>query len=168
MGEREIFAWLFFISLVTDLADGFIARRFNMVTEFGSKLDSLGDLGNYIAALYGIISLCWLDVVDHYLWFVVLFSLYFIGLFQMLLKFRRLIGMHLYISKITGYVHGFFLMTWFLFGFNSIIFYLAMIIGIYAFLEEIILVTILKTADHDLKSLYWVIRNRKDLLRNEN
>jgi phosphatidylglycerophosphate synthase len=166
-GQREYFAWLFLASLISDLLDGFIARRFNMVTEFGSKLDSWGDLCNYIAALYGIMSLYWADVANHATGFSILFGLYFIGMFVMLIKFRRLIGMHLYMSKATGYVHGFFLLTWFLFGFNNMIYYSALLVGIYTFTEELILVLLLRKPDHDLKGLYWVVRDRKDLWKKE-
>ncbi len=162
-GQRNLFAWLFLISLITDIADGFIARRFNMITEFGSRLDSIGDLCNYIAALFGIIFLCRADVSAHYLWFIVLFVLYFSGFAIMLLKFKRLIGMHLYSSKITGYVQGIFLLSWFLFGFNDTFFYIAMLTGYFAFTEEIILILLLRKPDHDLKSLYHVVKNRKDL-----
>jgi cardiolipin synthase len=167
MGERNIFAWLFLISLVTDIADGFIARRFNMITAFGSRLDSLGDLCNAIAALYGIISLCRSDVEEHYIGFIVLFSLFFLGYIIMFIKFKRLIGMHLYIAKITAYVQGVFLITWFMFGFNDMLFYIAMTVGMYSFTEEIILLLLLKKPDHDLKSLYWVILHRKELWRRE-
>jgi cardiolipin synthase len=161
--KDQVFAWLFLFSLITDLADGIIARRFNLITAFGSRLDSIGDLCNYAAALAGIFFIFWSDVQAHALGFTVLFGLYFLQLFIMLLKFRKMIGMHLYVSKFTGYVHGIFLLSWFFFGFNEIFYTAVLITGIYSFSEEIALTLLLKKPDQDLKSLYWVIRNRKDL-----
>ncbi|MCX6188271.1 MAG: CDP-alcohol phosphatidyltransferase family protein [Bacteroidetes bacterium] len=163
--KRPIFAWLFLFSLVSDIADGFLARHYKSVSEFGSKLDSWGDLCNYIAAITGVLLLCRADFMAYYPWFIILFGLYFLGVIMMLFKFKRLIGMHLHSSKITGYVHGFFLISWFLLGFNVYLFYLAMIIGYYSYVEEIILIFILKKPDHDLKSLFWVVKNRLDLWR---
>jgi cardiolipin synthase len=163
-GQDKVFAWLFFFSLFTDFADGIIARRFNMITQFGSRLDSWGDLCNYIAAFFGIILLHPTDVKDHATGFLVLFVLYIIAPVIMLIKFSRVqIGMHLYISKITGYVHGFFLLSWMFFGLSEMFYILAMAIGYYAFTEEIAVVLLLKKPDHDLKSFYWVLKHRKDL-----
>jgi phosphatidylglycerophosphate synthase len=45
------FLLLFVIAGVSDMLDGFIARRFNWCTEFGAKLDSVSDLLLYIAVL---------------------------------------------------------------------------------------------------------------------
>ncbi len=162
--QRNIVAWLFVISLLSDIADGYIARHFNNVTEFGSKLDSWGDLCNYVAALFSILVLCTSEVMALYLWFIILFALYFTGLILMLLKFRKLIGMHLYSSKITGYIQGFFLLSWLMFGLNDLMFYLAMGMGFYSYIEEIILILILKIPENDLRSLYWVLRKRQDLI----
>jgi len=161
--EPKWFAWFMLLSLFTDLADGFIARRFNMVTEFGSRLDSIADIGNYIAALTGILVMYWEDVSRHSLGFSVLFGLYFVELFLMIYKFRKHIGLHLYIVKFTGYLHGFFLLTWLFFGFNETLYMASMILGYYSFTEEIVLLILLKKPDHDLRSLYWVVARRKDL-----
>jgi len=47
-GERY-FLPLFITGGVSDMLDGFIARRFNWCTEFGAKLDSVSDLMLYVA-----------------------------------------------------------------------------------------------------------------------
>ena len=46
-----LFAIFLVISLNTDVWDGFIARRFNQQTAIGARIDSLADIGVYIAAL---------------------------------------------------------------------------------------------------------------------
>jgi cardiolipin synthase len=162
--ERTIFCWLLFVSLITDIADGYIARRFNMMTPFGSRLDSWGDLCNYLAAIYGIITLCYDDVAAHATWFILLFSLYFAEPVISFFRFGRLIGLHLYSAKITGYIHGIFILTWLFFGFNDILFYISMFAGYFAFTEETIIILMLRKADTDLKGLYWVLYDRRDLL----
>ena len=39
----ESFACLYYMCGITDIADGFFARKFNAATSFGSRLDSLAD-----------------------------------------------------------------------------------------------------------------------------
>lgn len=57
-GSRRGFVALLAASLVTDAADGFLARRLNAETDFGRKLDSAAD---YLTLLTGIagIALLW-------------------------------------------------------------------------------------------------------------
>lgn len=48
-------AWfvpLFVVGGISDLLDGYIARRFNWCTEFGARLDSISDLSIYGATIY--------------------------------------------------------------------------------------------------------------------
>lgn len=157
------FAWVFIASLITDIADGYLARRLNQITSFGSKLDSWGDLTNFLAAIYGIYMLYPDEFSSYSILFIILFALNLFGITMLFLKFKKLIGMHLYSSKITGYVQGFFLMCWFLLGFNVWLFMIMFTISLLSYLEEIILILILRKPDHDLKGLFWVITERKDL-----
>ena len=43
LGEEQLFFYWFLINMFTDALDGFIARKFNMQTKLGAKLDSLAD-----------------------------------------------------------------------------------------------------------------------------
>ena len=72
--QARAFAWLFMASLFSDIADGYLARRLNMVTTFGSKLDSWGDLTNFLAAIYAICNLYPEEFNSHFLQFVFLFG----------------------------------------------------------------------------------------------
>ena len=75
------------------------------------------------------------------------------------IKFKGLIGLHTYLFKATGYVQGAFIIVLFLSGFYSWFFYLAMVIGILACLEEIIIILLLKTPRTNVKGLYWILNN---------
>ncbi len=51
-----IFAFVFFtISGITDIADGFIARKFNLVSNFGKLMDPLADKLTQIATLASLV-----------------------------------------------------------------------------------------------------------------
>lgn len=49
IGEYTLFLIFFACSLLLDLADGFIARKLNQVSEFGARLDTWSDFATEIA-----------------------------------------------------------------------------------------------------------------------
>ena len=50
-----LLAFIFFtISGITDIADGFIARKFNLISNFGKLMDPLADKLTQIASLFGV------------------------------------------------------------------------------------------------------------------
>lgn len=54
--EKFIEAFVFFtISGITDVADGFIARKFNLVSNFGKLMDPLADKLTQIATLFSLV-----------------------------------------------------------------------------------------------------------------
>lgn len=160
-GYESVFAWLICINLITDILDGFIARKFNMMTDIGAKLDSLADTGTFILAVVGIICFKATDFQPH------LFSFYlFMGLFIFcdllsLLKFRKLASLHLYSWKIAGYIQGIFFFVLFAFKFSTPFYYFMVTWGILAFLESICVQLVLKQMTSNAKGLYWVLRQEK-------
>jgi Phosphatidylglycerophosphate synthase len=55
--DKDLFILLLSINLISDILDGLIARLFNLQTEFGAKLDSVADIGTYLMAFIGMITL---------------------------------------------------------------------------------------------------------------
>lgn len=54
--EHFIEAFIFFtISGITDVADGFIARKFNLISNFGKLMDPLADKLTQIATLFSLV-----------------------------------------------------------------------------------------------------------------
>lgn len=53
-GHPEWFLVLLGAALATDAADGFVARRFNMASELGAKLDSWADLAVYMVMVLAL------------------------------------------------------------------------------------------------------------------
>lgn len=159
-GQERLFAIFLVINLVTDILDGFIARRFNLQTHFGAKLDSIADIGTYILAIVGIFTFKLADFEPH------LASFYtFIGLFVganllSLLKFGKSASLHLYSSKIGGYLQGFFFFSLFVFGFNTPFYYVMITWGILSFVEHVIIQLIIPEMVVNAKGLYWVLKNR--------
>src|SRR5674476_587142 len=53
--RESVYFILLIINLITDVLDGFIARKFNLQTEFGARLDSFADIGMYVLAFVGVV-----------------------------------------------------------------------------------------------------------------
>jgi CDP-diacylglycerol--glycerol-3-phosphate 3-phosphatidyltransferase len=46
--RHDLFLFFVILALVTDLLDGYFARKYQQVTELGARLDSLGDMAIYL------------------------------------------------------------------------------------------------------------------------
>lgn len=65
-----ILAFIFFtISGITDVVDGFIARKFNLISNFGKLMDPLADKATQIATLA---SLVLIDIIPNWILIIVL------------------------------------------------------------------------------------------------
>ena len=71
-----ILAFVFFtISGITDIADGFIARKFNLISNFGKLMDPLADKLTQIATLTSLVIV---NIIP--LWILIIVCWYLIGL----------------------------------------------------------------------------------------
>jgi cardiolipin synthase len=154
------FSVLICVNLVTDILDGWIARKFGLETELGARLDSLADYGTYAAAVYGLYAFKAAELGDWMLlvWLFVGFILVFIGL--SLVKFRRSPSLHLYSTKIGGYLQGFLFFTLFAWGFWAPYFAFALVWGMLSFTEGMLILFLLPEMRSNQKGLYWVLRSR--------
>ena len=159
--KESLFAIFLTINLITDVLDGLIARCFNMQTELGARLDSIADFGTYIAAIVGVFVF---KVSDFYPYIgsfsVFIFLLCFAHILS-LIKFRRLPSLHLYSWKIGGYIQGAFFIVLFMFGFYPLFYYFMIVWGILAFCEHIIVQSVIKEMQSNVKGLYWVLKKQK-------
>ena len=148
-------------AVFTDVLDGFVARHFNLVTELGSHLDSIGDF-----LIYSTITLAayilWPQIVLDELVYVSIIVLSFalpslIGL----IKFHAITGYHTISVKIAvaltliGYVLLFS-------NVSSWPFRLASLFCCYAALEEIAISMILKEERVDVLSFWHALKYRKN------
>jgi cardiolipin synthase (CMP-forming) len=157
---ENIFVVLFCINLFTDIADGFIARRFNMQTESGAVLDSMADIGSYIIAIYGIVQFHAYIFSDYGYWLWIFVILYVLTLIVPQVHYGRpTAGLHLYSSKIGGYAQGIFLVTLFAYKMVPWLFYTAMCIGYYSEIEGIIINCIARVPHLNAKTIFHFFKN---------
>jgi cardiolipin synthase len=158
-GNQKLFALFITISLVTDFLDGFIARVFRMQTKIGALLDSWADLGTYILAFIAIYLFKW-EQIRPYSFMIILFAgIMILSYLVVFIKFKGLIGLHTYMFKSTGYMQGAFLISLFVWGFYPVPYFICLIWGSLACIEEIIIILILKQPRSNVKGLYWVLKN---------
>ncbi|MGV3761936.1 CDP-alcohol phosphatidyltransferase family protein [Parapedobacter sp.] len=161
LGNKQLFITLLSINLITDILDGLIARLFRLQTELGAKLDSLADIGTYIMAFAGLITLEQEFVAEYRYGFVCLITLWMLPQFLALLRFGRFPSFHLWSNKATGYIQGIFIFTFFLFGFWKPYFCFMLVFSCLAYLEELALVLTLPKLRSNLKSIFFVFRLKK-------
>lgn len=154
IGNKKIFGILFLYGWISDGLDGFIAKKFNMTSNFGAKFDSFADDFSAIFVVAGIYFLFPNLVKEYGIYILIALVLLYIGYIFRIKKAKN-IGIHLYSSKISYFLSG-FLLLWTLFiGFSKVLFYV-WVIATYWCNVEVILVSIFKkNVDENTKSLFF-------------
>lgn len=160
-GHRMLFAWLVIINLVTDALDGFIARHWKMETSIGVKFDSIGDLTTDVLALLGLVVLEQPFVRSYILPIGLLIGFYLASQVLSLLRFHRLVSLHLYSSKLTNILLAVFFTAYFLAAYVPVLFYTMIVVGILGAIEEITVLCFLKEHQENVRGFYWVLKGMK-------
>lgn len=160
-GDQPLFALLFLVSLISDILDGLIARLFHLQTPFGARLDSWADTATSWVGLAGVLRFAWPAIAAHLSWllsFVVLAQLLNLA---MLMKFRRIVGLHSYSYKLAAYLQGAAALLLLWTGQWTWLCDLAIAWGLVACIEELLIVQVLEEPLTDVKGLWWVLRQAR-------
>lgn len=164
-----VFAFLqmptwFLVALVfsafTDVVDGYIARRFNMITPLGAHLDSWGDF-----TIYSTMAICawilWPEITQRELVYyaMILFSLLLPTLIG-LIKFGKLTGYHTWSVKIAVFVTFVGYIALYA-EIASWPFVVASLLCVIAGIEEIMITLVLREERTDVRSILAALRNRE-------
>jgi phosphatidylglycerophosphate synthase len=153
-----VFAWLLLACLVSDIADGLLARALRLQSPFGAALDSRADLLVTIIAGIGTMTMQWPFVVAH-AWQLTLMVALFAGeVLISLLRFGRLSSFHTYLVRASAYAQGAFLLSLFFWGYSAPLFYLMWTVYCIAEVEEFAILAVLPEWRSDVRGLYWVLR----------
>ena len=160
-GNETAFTWILVPALLSDIADGLIARVFHLQSRLGALLDSIADTLLLFTALYGI----WVfhpEVVQQYaVAGALLIGAWLLENLVALVRYRRLSSFHTYLSKVAGYLLGIFVGVMFVFGFQPWLLYAAVGASVLGNLEELVLLAILPEWRSDVRGLAWVLRERR-------
>lgn len=161
-GYSKPFFVCLILSVLTDAADGFIARRFNQATSLGAKLDSWADLSTQLSLPF-----CgwWLrpEVVRAEASFLASgIFFYFAAIIIGFMKFRRLTSYHTWGGKLSAVAVGAAVIVFFANGPGWLL-RIAMPIVIVACLEEIAITVVLPVRRANVPSFWHALRMRREL-----
>jgi CDP-diacylglycerol--glycerol-3-phosphate 3-phosphatidyltransferase len=150
------------LAFLTDVADGYAARRLGRVSAFGSRFDSLVD------GLVAPSAIAWLlmlepEVIRDHLalfgtWFVITYASLGLGLF----RHRRFANLHLQSSRIACVAQYAFLVDVFVAdSYSTLLVYLAAGLGIYSSAETLLLQIAFDDLTEGERSLPRALRRRK-------
>lgn len=163
-GNSQWFLLILAGSLLSDVLDGYLARLLGQVSDFGSKLDSLGDALTYAVMIFGLYQL-WPAIFHDQLEYLISATLSFVvPLLLALVKFGEYPSYHTVGAKIAAVLiaPAYYLLI--LMGADMlfravILFYLAVA------LEEIIITLLLKHPITNVGSVWQLIRGKSIALR---
>jgi len=157
----DIFKWLLGISFFTDLIDGWLARKFNVASVFGTRLDSIADDLTILAAVTGMIVLKKDFFLSERLILTVLLGLFAVQNIVALIRYKKTTSFHTYFAKVAAILQGtFFIFLFFLPEPLYVLFYAAAIITGIELSEEILLVYYLPEWKANVKGLFWVLKKK--------
>ena len=151
------------VSFFTDLIDGFLARKYNVTSILGTKLDSIGDDLTILVAMIGLFVIKPAFIKQEIVLFSILFFLYVVQISYSFIRYGKMTNFHTYLAKAAAVLQGIFLLV--IFFTNEplkLLFYAAVIITMLELIEKIILVRLLPEWQANMKGLYWVIKKKRE------
>ena len=133
---KTFFITLFILGAITDILDGYLARKLKQETELGSKLDSIAD---YIYYPFGLITLLIFSptlIQNHKILIITISTLAIIQIIIKLLLIKNIKSPHYYSSKLSSF--SLFILTTYtiIFNYNKTLFYITATIVTIAILEN--------------------------------
>jgi phosphatidylglycerophosphate synthase len=156
--REDLFKWLLLACLLSDILDGLIARTFHLSSRLGAFLDSTADMLVTLIAFYAVYVFRWQAVKPHLFAISWIFGLYVLEAAAAIYRYGRISSFHTLLVRISAYLQGIFVMSLFLCGFKGWIFAIMLAVTLAAYVEELILVTLLPEWKTDVRGLYWVLR----------
>jgi phosphatidylglycerophosphate synthase len=159
-GSRRWFLILLGTALVTDAFDGFLARRWHVVSDLGRRLDSWGDYVMTAAAVTGI-WLLWPEMVRReWPWFVTAVVGSFAIVVYGFVRWRRVLGYHTWMAKGMVIVLPISVMV-LLAGWSAASFHVAVLLQVLCGVEEMMIAMLLPGFSGEMPSLWHARRRRR-------
>lgn len=138
---------------ITDVLDGFIARKLKVASEFGAKLDSVADVLFNLTMIIKILPAL-LELLPTFIWFLVgvIIALRVASYVVSAVKFRKIASLHTIMNKVTVFlvfVVPFFVHTPVIVGLCTLI----CVLGIVATLEDLFIHIRKKEYSTDVKTI---------------
>jgi phosphatidylglycerophosphate synthase len=144
--------------------DGYLARKYKVSSIFGTRLDSIGDDLTIVVAMIGFFVMNPDFIKQQIILFILIFLLFIVQTIFAVSRYGKITSFHTYLAKIAAILQGVFLLLFFFTGKpNIFLFYAAAIITMLELIEETILVYLLPQWKTNVKGLYPVLKNKKQV-----
>ena len=159
--QTDLFKWMLAISFFTDAIDGLLARKWKVVTEVGSRLDSIADDLTVLMAIIAMFIFKPDFVRDQLSLIILLTALYFLQLLLAFVRYGKPTSFHTYLAKGAAAMQGVFLVLLFFLSQPLVqVFYIAALFTFLDLAEEIVLVLLLPYWQTDVRGLFWLKKIR--------
>ena len=135
VGSYFMFFLMYFIALMSDILDGYLARRLNKKTKLGAKLDIIADNFIVLCLLFSLFLFKRYILVKYSLLFVFLFIYYL--LIQTLIK-KKYIFMRTYAANLAAIIFPFVILSMIIVEIKVVI-YFYFILMLYSLTEKLFL-----------------------------
>jgi len=152
-----MFKWLLAVSFFTDLIDGFLARRYQVTSILGTKLDSIGDDLTVLVATIALFVTKPEFIKQQMPLFILLGGLFIVQISYAFTRYGKMTNFHTYLAKAAAILQGVFLILVF-FTDKPILplFYAAAGITVLELIEETVLVYLLPEWKANVKGVFFV------------
>lgn len=162
--EASWFLLVLAISLLSDMLDGYFARKLNQVTEFGARLDSWADMATYAMMIVGLYYIWPLIFIDQFFYLVAATLSYVLPVVIAVIRFSHFPSYHTWGAKIAAVLiaPAFYLLV---LADNQIFFRLVIIFHVIVAVEEIAITFLLKKPKTNVASILTILAHRENKLR---
>lgn len=159
-GSEGLFLILFSLMLISDVLDGYLARRLHQCSKIGSRLDSIGDYLTYLSIPFATWWL-WPEIIkEEAVYIAAVITLFLLPGIVGLIKFRQMITYHTWISKLTAVLMSIAIVL-LLFVKESSLFHLAVFVLAVEAAENILITLVLKEPQANVGSLWHVLHQKR-------
>lgn len=158
-GRLDVFKWLLGLSFFTDLIDGYLARKYQVTSMLGARLDSIGDDLTVLVAMIALLVTQPAFIKQQIVIFIILLALFLIQAIYAFIRYGKFTSFHTYLAKASALLQGlFFLAFFFLDRPNMVLFYIAAIVTMLELIEETILVGMVKEWQTNVHGVWWWLK----------
>lgn len=152
-GNPIRFLIIYLLAGITDVADGYIARKYGWASRTGALLDSLADAVFFLSILLVI----WLNyktvITDNLIWLILILTLKLCSLITGRIRFRKAVSTHTIANKAIGLLL-FFSIPLILFSIPGFIIKVIFIICLLPAIEEFFIILCCKELNMNRKSIF--------------
>lgn len=138
---------------LSDILDGYLARKFKLSSNLGAKIDTIADLIVFFIIIYLIIRLMNPYMIGQYLVYIfIILILRAISVLVVYIKYREFAFLHTILNKIAGLTIYISTIIFFMSGVENI-YFIPIGISMIASIEEIMINLIKNKLNRDIKSI---------------